>query len=214
MPFLTTPPRLDRLRTAASVMLGRVASIGMAAGLALIGGIASSYYMIDVGSPLTSRTSGPWTTWPAAGRFDADPYTRAHFARRGGVPVSSALAQTFEAQTDSTGRRLTSFCDYSVEGQDDASVFWTLSVYDDRGRLIPNPAERYAHSSETIARQADGSYAITAARDARSGNWLPTAGAGRIILVFTVLDAVSYDASGSLVRSATPLPAIRRSVCR
>ena len=46
--------------------------------LAIGGGLGTAWYMIEAGSRLSTRTFGPWTTWTAAGRPDADPYTRAH----------------------------------------------------------------------------------------------------------------------------------------
>src|SRR5262245_17863161 len=60
-------------------------------GLALGGGLGTAWYMIEGGSRLSTRTFGPWTTWVAAGRPDADPYTRAHTARNGLLPLASTL---------------------------------------------------------------------------------------------------------------------------
>jgi hypothetical protein len=58
--------------------------------IAIAGGLGTSWYMIEKGSRLTTRTAGPWVTWVSAGRPQADPYTRAHHIRRGILPVSSA----------------------------------------------------------------------------------------------------------------------------
>ena len=76
------------------------------AALAVGGGLGSAWYMIEAGSRLSTRTFGPWMTWTAAGRPDADPYTRAHTARNALLPLSSTLELTFRAKTDSSGRRL------------------------------------------------------------------------------------------------------------
>ena len=79
-----------------------------------------------------------------AGRPDADPYTRAHTARNGLLPVSSTLELTFRAKTDSRGGRLRSSCDYTIVLQDPEPAWWSLAVFDGQGRLIQNGAERHA----------------------------------------------------------------------
>lgn len=180
--------------------------------VAVVGGLGSSWYMIERGSPLTTRSAGPWTAWVAAGRADADPYTRAHFIRRGMLPVSSALASTFEAIADSEGQRLHSSCEYAIEGDEPPARFWSISVFDEQGRLIPNPAERYSYNSATLLRSPGGRLQIALARIARPGNWLPTAGAGRISLVLTVED--QGGATHAAGDGAWRPPMIRRVSCR
>ena len=178
-------------------------------GLAVVGGLSSSWYMIEKGSRLTTVRSGAWVAWKSAGRADADPYTRAHFLRRGMLPVSSSLAQIYQAGTDSDGQALYSSCDYVVEGDEPNAAFWTIAVFDEAGKLIPNTAERYSFNS------ANGRLDIRLARSARPGNWLPTGGAGRITLLFTLEEPRAAGAGGAAgdVR-AQDLPAIRRIACR
>lgn len=154
--------------------------------IAIVGGLGSSWYMIERGSSLTTERSGPWTAWTAAGREDADPYTRAHFIRRGTLPVSTAFALSFEAISDGEGQRLHSSCEYALEGEAPPARFWSLSVFDENGRLIPNAAERYAYNSATLLPSAGGRFQVVLARSARPGNWLPTTGAGRISLVLAL----------------------------
>jgi len=174
--------------------------------IAVAGGLGSSWYMIERGSGLTTERSGPWTAWTAAGREDADPYTRAHFIRRGTLPVSTAFVLTYEAISDGEGQRLHSSCEYALEGDEPTARFWSISVFDEDGRLIPNAADRYAYNSATLLRSAGGNLQIALARSARPGNWLPTAGAGRFSLLLTV---EGRDPS----RSWEP-PSIRRVKCR
>src|SRR5262249_1530825 len=87
-------------------------------GALLILGLGTSWYMIGVGTPLTTVQQGPWVGWTSGGRADADPYTRAHFARLGSLQLSAENLLTYVAHTDSDGRRLHSSCDYSVEGRE------------------------------------------------------------------------------------------------
>jgi hypothetical protein len=182
-------------------------------GVSLVGGLGSAWYMIEGGSRLSSRSFGPWVTWPTAGRPDADPYTRAHIARNGLLPLSSTSELTFRAKTDSRGARLTSACDYAVVMQEFDPTWWGLAVYDGQGRLVANAADRHAFNSSTAMRELDGRTVITLARDARPGNWLPSGRSSRIILALSVEDARWANAvhDGGTPRS---MPQIVRTACR
>jgi hypothetical protein len=205
---------LERLHAAGSVTIRLVAKIGLMLSVALLSGIGTSWYMIETGSWLTTRRVGPWITWTQAAIPDADPYTRARFVRNGGLPLSASVARTYEARTDNDGQRLHSSCEYILEGEGLETRWWSLGAFDDRGRLIPNAAERYAYNSATIARSADSRFVVALARDARPGNWLPTDGAERLTLVLTLLDS-STDGAGSESGNDQPkLPSIRRVACR
>lgn len=207
--------RLDRASKWFTSLVAGITNWLLFCGIVLIGGAASSWYMIEVGTRLTTFRQGPWVSWVNAGQRDMDPYTRAHFARIGSLPLSTSVGQTYEARVDSDGQRLHSSCEYIVEVEPMDSTWWSLAVFNDRGLLIPNPAERYAFTSQTIALNPDGSFFVVLAREARPGNWLPVGGAGRLTLQFTVLEprlvAVSDTVSDSRARS---LPAIRRISCR
>jgi hypothetical protein len=176
------------------------------------GGLGSAWYMVEAGSRLTTRSFGPWTTWLAAGRPDADPYTRAHTARNALLPITSTLELTFYAKTDSEGAQLQSACDYAVTVEGLEGAWWNLAAFDRRGSLIPNGADRYAFSSDNAMREPDGRAVIVVARDARPGNWLPV-GAGKITLALTVQDAVMVAAvhTGGSIKA---FPAIRKIGCR
>lgn len=189
-------------------MIGNVIMFVM---VAIVGGLGSSWYMIERGNGLTTRSIGAWTAWTAAGRADADPYTRAHFIRRGMLPVSSALALTMEAVLDNEGQRLHSSCEYLIEGEEPHARFWSISVFDEQGRLIPNAADRYSYNSATLLRSPGGRFSIALARSARPGNWLPTGGAGRVSLVLTVEE--QRDGGPSSTQAWLP-PTIRRVSCR
>lgn len=178
--------------------------------VAVLGGLGSSWLMIDKGSRLTTKTYGPWVTWTAAGRADADPYTRAHFLRRGILPQSTAFTQTFQSTTDSGGALLHSSCEYAVDGDEPQGTFWSFAVFDDKGRLIPNPADRHAFNSASIVRAPNGGLDIALSRNARAGNWLPTGGAGRLTLQLAVEEA-RPPATGD---DGWRLPNIRRLACR
>jgi hypothetical protein len=201
-----------KLKKKVTAVVGRTADWALFLGIVLIGGVGSSWYMVDAGSSLTTVTVGPWTTWPSAARSDADPYTRAHYARLGLLPLSTEYAQTFVARTDSEGRGLHSSCDYTIEGQEFGGYWWSLSAFDAKGRLIPSVTDRHTYTRDTTALNPDGTFTVSLSRDPEPGNWLPVGGGGRLALVYTVIDlgvrAVSQD--GDIEKR---LPVIKRKSC-
>ena len=182
--------------------------------IAIGGGLASAWLMVHSGSRLTTTTAGPWVAWTMAGRQDADPYTRAHTVRLGLLPINATLALAWHALTDSEGDRLRSTCEYTVETEALEAVWWSLAVFDETGNLIRNSADRYAFNTATALRDADGGVTVTLARDARPGNWLPTGGAGRITLAFTVQDPKWVVQVADEQTRARALPIIRKVGCR
>lgn len=179
----------------------------------LAAGFGSSWYMVEAGNRLTTVTAGPWVMWKTAARPDADPYTRAHFIRNGALPISTDIADTYLARTDSDSNPLHSSCDYSIEGTPPANSWWSVSVFDDSGGLIPNAADRHSYTSDTAILMPDGRFIGTLSRSASPSNWLPTGGAGRLAVMFTVID---YGAAGTSDDGggASLLPAIKRGACR
>lgn len=203
---------LHRLKKRIAALIAYTTDWALFIGIVLILGLGSSWYMVERGSALTTVTVGPWVAWTAAGRPDADPYTRAHEARLGILPLSTQISHTFIARTDSEGRTLHSSCTYTITGYEIPNFWWSLTVFDADGRLIPNVLGRSAFTSDTMAINPNGSYVATLSRDAHAGNWLPTGGAGRLALAFTVLDlgtrAVAQE--GDIERT---VPAITRTGC-
>jgi hypothetical protein len=181
---------------------------------ALVLGLGSAWYMIEEGSALTTSHVGPWSVWRSAGKPDADPYTKAHMARAGRLPITATSALYFFANNDETGNRLSSDCEYVVEGRPLNAAWWSLAVYDGTGRMIPNKAGRHSFNRTDVARRADGSFRIVLARSARPGNWLPTAQQGSLKLLLRAYDL--RDADNVLDKAAAErgLPTIRKVVCR
>lgn len=191
----------------------RLSSLAVVIALVITTGLVSSWHFVEAGFGLTTRTVGPWVMWTSAARVDADPYTRAHFARTGAMVLSTEVAHTYLARADGDGLKLHSSCDYAVEGRSIAASWWSIAVFDEHGRLILNPTERHAFTSDTIAAGSDGRFTVTLARDARAGNWLPTGGAGRLALMLTILDP-AVPQSGAETASLPELPSIRKVQCR
>lgn len=206
----------DRWRRAAreiAALLTRMVGTAIAVAIVITAGLWSSRVMIARGYEVATDTYGPWRHWRLEGRADADPYTRAHLTGSGMLRISSDSAGIFEAASDATGARLHSSCDYVIEGSDMGRLWWSLSVYNTAGELIANDANRYTFTSDTAALNPDGSFLITLGRDARPGNWLPTSGAGRLILNFTILDPATGLSDDARAERNGLLPAVRREGC-
>lgn len=131
---------------------------------------------------------GAWRAWPRSGTSDADPYARAVFSRSGELPIGIAEGIAFSATTDDQGRVLDGRCTTKISGRLLAARYWTLTLYDGRGRLIENPAARYGFASTEVVFQTDGQIEIWLSPRARSGNWLPTGENETIVAVMRLYD--------------------------
>jgi hypothetical protein len=182
-------------------------------GIAVVGGIGSAWVMMHDGSRLTTVRQGAWVAWPSAGKVDADPYTRAHTVRLGLLPMNPSLALTYHARTDETGKRIHSSCDYAIDLAGFDAQWWSIAAFDDNGQSIRNSAQRYAYNTATTMRDGTGAARIVLARDARPGNWLPTAGAGNVTLSFTIQDPKWTQQSVEDQGKQRVLPVVRKTGC-
>jgi hypothetical protein len=98
-----------------------------------------------------------------------------------------------------------------LRGTTPAARFWTLTLYDPEGRLVANSANRYGFTSQEIVRAADGTFEIVAAPRARAGNWLPTGGAERYLLLLRLYDTPVGVATGA--SREVPMPTIVTRAC-
>ena len=183
------------------------------AGLTLFLGLGSAWHMVDRGSILTTGKIGPWSVWYSAGSPNADPYTRAHFAQSGRLPITSTSALYYLAKTDADGDLLTSECEYAIEGAPVDAAWWSIAAYTASGRLIPNKASRHAFSSRDIALGADGKYRIVLAREARPGNWLPAGESEELQLMMRVYGPRTTDSAVQGRVTDNSVPSIRRMSC-
>lgn len=182
---------------------------------ALVLGITSAWYMIERGSFLTTKRVGPWASWVSEGNPNADPYTKAHLARSGRIPMTSTSARYFTARTDNDGYLLTSNCDYLLQGSALNARWWSIAAYDEHGSVLANPSERYSFNSDELLRRNDGTYRIALARNARPENWLPS-GSGpdhNIVLMLRVYGPRETDSEGIGDIPDDRLPQIERVSC-
>ena len=99
-----------------------------------------------------------------------------------------------------------------ISGTTPAARFFTLTLYDPDGRLVANSLDRQGFTSEELVRHQDGNFEITVAPRARPGNWLPTGGVERYILVMRFYDT-SVGVATRAEREA-PMPSVKTGGCR
>jgi hypothetical protein len=157
-------------------------------------GLGSTYFALTRGAAFSPLTIGSWTAWPKTGTSDADPYARASIARIGRLPTALGDGVAFTASADDHGRTLDGRCDVVLAGVTPAARFWTLTLYKTDGELVANSINR----------------SVVAPR-ANPGNWLPTGGVERYILVLRLYDtAVGVSTKAG---REVPMPAINVRSC-
>ncbi len=174
-------------------------------------GLGTTWLVVTRGAPFGALTVGAWTAWPRNGTIDIDPYARAAVARSGELPVGSGDGIAFLARGDNAGRALDGRCDIIVSGTTPPARYWTITLYDPVGQLIANTAGRYGFSSQEIVRATDGSFEILVGARPRPGNWLPTSGAERYLLVLRLYDT-PIGVTTRAGRDA-PMPSITQKAC-
>jgi hypothetical protein len=179
--------------------------------VAIIVGLGATYLALTRGAAFGPLTIGSWTAWPKTGTIDADPYARASIARSGRLPTALGDGVAFSARADDDGRVFDGRCEVVLSGVTPAARFWTLSLYNPDGELVTNSINRYGFTSQEIVRHADGSFEIVVAPRANPGNWLPTGGVERYILVLRLYDtAVGVSTKAG---REVPMPAIKTRSC-
>lgn len=179
--------------------------------VAAVVGLGATYLALTRGAAFGPLVIGSWTAWPKTGTADADPYARASIARTGRLPTALGDGVSFSAQADDNGRLLDGRCDVVLAGVTPAARFWTLTLYNVDGELVANSVNRYGFTSQEIVRHADGSFEIVVAPRADSGNWLPTGGVERYILVLRL-----YDTAVGVATKAgreVPMPTVKIRSC-
>ena len=174
-------------------------------------GLGSTWMTATRGVNVGTITIGAWTARPRTGTSGIDPYSRASIARSGELPVGTGDGVTFTATKDDTGRTLDGRCDVVVKGVTPAARFWTLTLYDPKGQLVGNSLQRYGFTSQEIVRASDGAFELRIAARSRAGNWLPTSGLDRYMLMLRLYDTPVGVATRS--QKDAPMPSIATVGC-
>jgi hypothetical protein len=174
-------------------------------------GLGATWLTLTRGVAFGAMTVGAWTAWPKTGSVDMDPYARATIARTGALPIGAGDGVAFFAHTDDAGNALDGRCTFVVSGATPAARYWTVTLYDAQGRLVPNTIDRHGFTSAEVLRDTSGNFAITVAPRARPGNWLPSGGVEQFVLVWRLYDTPIGVAS--LTTKQGPMPIIVRMNC-
>jgi hypothetical protein len=166
------------------LVLGMLFALAVAAGV----GLGLTWLALTRGTAYGGVSIGAWTAWPRTGSTDIDPYARAMVARSGELPIGTGDGVAFFARSDDNRQPLDGRCDVLLAGTTPQARYWTLTLYDPQGLLVANSVQRHGFTSQEIIRRADGSFEILVGPRARPGNWLPTGGIDRYVLVLRLYD--------------------------
>lgn len=182
--------------------------IGGVAG-ALIGSVAA-VWSVRAGSLGAQNTIGVWQTGRDFGSVAASDYTRAVVALRGLLALPATEARYYTAATDDAGQPLRGNCTYRVTGGALPAKWWSLTLYDRTGYLVPNPANIYSVGSMRLSPAEATNWTVLIAPDRQPGRWLPTGTAAPFELT---LRAYLPKDRGKGDFSAAQLPHIKRERC-
>lgn len=183
----------------------------LAFAIATLVGLGGTWLALERGVAFGAVRIGGWTSFPKTGTSDIDPYARALIARTGELPIGSGDGVAFVARSDDSGAALDGRCDVVLSGITPPARFWTVTLYDQNGQLVANAASRFGFTSLEIVRKSDSSFDIAIAPRARPGNWLPTGGIDRYILLLRL-----YDTPVGIATRASkeaPMPSIQMRAC-
>src|SRR5262249_39532010 len=121
--------------------------------------------------------SGPWETGRDFGSAQASALVRARVALAGLLALPRSEAMYFTARTDSRGSPLDGRCRYAVPGRRFDARWWSITLYDRSGYLVPNPWHRHSVGSSAIAPEQAEDWTIAIAPGEQSGLWIPSTGA-------------------------------------
>jgi hypothetical protein len=186
------------------LLIGLLLSCVVAAAI----GLGSTWYALTQNLAFGALTLGAWTAYPLAGTAGIDPYARAVIARTGELPVGLGDGIAFTAALDEEGRPLDGRCDVRLAGNTPPARYFTVTLYTPSGALVDNSLDRHGFTSQELIRAASGEFEITVSPRARPGNWLPTGGIERYVLVMRFYDT-SLGVATRAGREA-PMPSMHR----
>ncbi len=113
----------------------------------------------------------------SVGSEAADPYLRARIARHGLLAMRKEGAVYFVRNTDDDGQSLTEDCTYRLSGGDQASYWWSITLYDQDSMLPMNDDDALSFDASDVA--TGGAWeAIISAEKPERGAWISSKAAG------------------------------------
>lgn len=189
--------------------MGRALKIAATIAIGAAIGLAATWATVIRGTMSGGISDGPWSTSLDMGSREGGPYLRARIAVHGLLALSREETVYYSALRDSDGADLVGNCNYRLEGRDPPTRWWSITAYGADDFLIPNDANLYSVSKNSVARNADGSFAATFSRAKTDGNWIPIM-PGRFNLTIRL-----YNPGGEVIADPAHvvLPTISRETC-
>ncbi len=193
-------------------MLRTLLVVASALAIAIGGGAWLTSLAMNETGQFGGVTIDGWTAYPLEGTLEADPYAKARLARDAALAIGAAEGVTFYAVADDTGERLSSRCDYSIEGRNVSARLWTIHpLRPDSNRIAGIPEKWPAYlNSETIAYDADGSFKIAVSAFPRPYNWLALPKNSSFVLALNLYDSPVATNKGLV---ETSLPKVTKGDC-
>ncbi|MBB6424775.1 DUF1214 domain-containing protein [Sphingopyxis sp. JAI128] len=146
--------------------------IAMVSGLVV--GLGGAWAFTSGGLADGAIRNGPWTTSLGYGTKATGPLTRAIVARSGLLALPATETVYWMAKTDASGAPLDGDCRYSLSGKPLDARWWSVTVYDDEGYLIDNPAGIWSVNGANVALDTQGEWRVTISPDKpKDAAWLP-----------------------------------------
>lgn len=154
---------------------------------------------------------GPWSTGRSVGTANADIKTRAIVALRGLLALPAQEARYFTTTTDSAGAPLSGKCSYALTGGAIEARWWSVTLYDRGGWLIPNRWSRHSIGSARIPAGEASRWTVLISPAEQPGLWIPTGTDSPFELTLR-----AYRPRGMMARDPARirLPTITREECR
>lgn len=182
----------------------------IAAIVGLGAGVGGAAYTVRSGALGSGMSIGPWRTGTDFGTAEANARTRAVIALSGLLALPAREARYYTAATDDSGAPLDGRCTYRVTGGELPGRWWSLTLYDDAGYLVPNVAGVFSVASAALASAERAAWTITVAPDRQPGHWLPTGGIERFDLT---LRTYLPPGAGRTTPPREVLPRIAKESC-
>lgn len=147
-------------------------AITMVGGLAV--GLGAAWALTDSGLRDGAVENGPWITSLGYGTKATDPITRAVVARAGLLALPAKETVYWSAQTDAAGATLDGNCRYRLSGAPLDARWWSVTIYDEAGYLVANPAKLWSVNGANVVLDTKGEWRVTIAPTKPAGGaWLP-----------------------------------------
>lgn len=181
----------------------------------LILGIGIAINSVRAGALGSGERIGAWETGRDFGTVDQGAKTRAIVAVHGLLALPATEARYYTARFDDGGQPLTSNCTYRLTGGALAAQFWTVTLYDEAGYLVANPAGIFSIGNMTMPADEQGRWTIIVSPTQQAGHWLPTGAEPATTAKPIALTLRAYlPADGGKGNfTAAQLPSVRKEGC-